>query len=42
MPPNQDLEGGFLYLGAPARLARELADQEKRSLKYFSGSLGRA
>jgi carbonic anhydrase/acetyltransferase-like protein (isoleucine patch superfamily) len=32
--PNKDLEGGYLYVGAPARRARELTEQEKRFLKY--------
>ena len=32
--PNKDLEGGYLYVGAPARRARELSEQEKRFLKY--------
>ena len=34
VPPNKDLEGGYLYIGAPARRARELSDQEKRFLGY--------
>jgi len=37
MPPNQDLDAGFLYVGVPARRARELADREKRFLQVFSG-----
>ena len=32
--PNKELEGGYLYVGAPARRARELTEQEKRFLKY--------
>jgi len=32
--PHTDLEGGYLYIGAPARRARELTDQEKRYLEY--------
>jgi len=32
--PNKDLAGGYLYVGAPARQARALTDQEKRFLKY--------
>jgi carbonic anhydrase/acetyltransferase-like protein (isoleucine patch superfamily) len=32
--PNKDLEGGYLYVGAPARRARELTEQEKRFLRY--------
>lgn len=34
VPPNKDLEGGYLYVGAPARRARELTEQEKRFLEY--------
>ena len=34
VPPNKDLEGGYLYIGAPARRARELTDREKHFLKY--------
>ncbi len=34
VPPNKDLEGGYLYVGAPVRQARELSDKEKRFLKY--------
>jgi carbonic anhydrase/acetyltransferase-like protein (isoleucine patch superfamily) len=32
--PNKELEGGYLYVGAPARRARELTEQEKRFLNY--------
>jgi len=32
--PNKDLEGGYLYVGTPARQARPLTAQEKRFLKY--------
>lgn len=32
--PGKDLEGGYLYVGAPARRARELSEKEKRFLKY--------
>lgn len=32
--PNKELEGGYLYVGAPARQARALSDKEKRFLKY--------
>jgi carbonic anhydrase/acetyltransferase-like protein (isoleucine patch superfamily) len=34
VPPNKDLEGGYLYVGSPVRRARELTMQEKRFLKY--------
>lgn len=34
VPPNKVLEGGYLYIGAPVRRARELTDQEKRFLEY--------
>ncbi len=32
--PGKDLEGGYLYVGAPARRARELTEKEKCFLKY--------
>jgi carbonic anhydrase/acetyltransferase-like protein (isoleucine patch superfamily) len=32
--PNKDLPGGYLYVGAPARQARALTDQEMRFLRY--------
>lgn len=32
--PNKVLEGGYLYVGAPARQARALTEKEKRFLKY--------
>ncbi len=34
VPPNKELAGGYLYVGAPARQARELTPTEKRFLKY--------
>jgi len=34
VPPNKDLQGGYLYVGAPARQGRELTEQEKRFLRY--------
>jgi carbonic anhydrase/acetyltransferase-like protein (isoleucine patch superfamily) len=35
--PGQILEGGYLYLGAPARRARALTDQELAYLEYTAG-----
>jgi len=32
--PNKDLQGGYLYMGSPARQVRELSEKEKRFLKY--------
>lgn len=32
--PGKRLAGGYLYVGAPARQARELTDEEKRFLEY--------
>lgn len=32
--PNTDVEGGYLWLGAPARRVRPLTDQEKEYLEY--------
>ncbi|MFQ5642661.1 MAG: gamma carbonic anhydrase family protein [Thiogranum sp.] len=34
VPPNKELEGGYLYVGAPAKRVRELTAKEKRFLKY--------
>lgn len=32
--PNKDLEGGYLYVGVPARRVRPLTGEEKRFLQY--------
>jgi carbonic anhydrase/acetyltransferase-like protein (isoleucine patch superfamily) len=32
--PNKVLEGGYMYLGSPARQARELTEREKAFLRY--------
>ncbi len=32
--PGKELEGGYLYVGAPARQARALSNKEKRFLEY--------
>lgn len=34
VPPNKDLEGGYLYVGSPVRRVRELSEKERRFLKY--------
>jgi carbonic anhydrase/acetyltransferase-like protein (isoleucine patch superfamily) len=34
VPPNKDLQGGYLYVGAPVRQARELTGKEKQFLTY--------
>jgi carbonic anhydrase/acetyltransferase-like protein (isoleucine patch superfamily) len=34
VPPNKDLEGGYLYVGTPVKRVRELTGSEKRFLKY--------
>lgn len=34
VPPNKDLEGGYLYVGSPARRVRELTEKEAQFLKY--------
>jgi carbonic anhydrase/acetyltransferase-like protein (isoleucine patch superfamily) len=34
--PGKELEGGYLYLGAPARQVRELTQKEKDFLSYSS------
>ena len=37
VPPNKDLEGGYLYVGAPVKRVRELTGKEKRFLEYSAG-----
>lgn len=32
--PGKELEGGYLYLGAPARMVRELSEKERAFLAY--------
>jgi carbonic anhydrase/acetyltransferase-like protein (isoleucine patch superfamily) len=34
VPPGKRLESGYLYVGAPARQARALTDEEKAYLRY--------
>ena len=34
VPSNKVLESGFLYVGSPAKKARELSDKEKAFLQY--------
>lgn len=34
VPPNKELESGYLYLGNPVRQARKLTDKEKDYFKY--------
>jgi carbonic anhydrase/acetyltransferase-like protein (isoleucine patch superfamily) len=34
VPPGQDLEGGFLWVGSPARRVRPLREQERAFLGY--------
>lgn len=34
VPPNKELEGGYLYVGSPAKRVRELGEKERRFLKY--------
>lgn len=34
VPPGKTLEGGYLYVGAPARQARALSDKEKQFFRY--------
>jgi carbonic anhydrase/acetyltransferase-like protein (isoleucine patch superfamily) len=34
VPPGKTLESGFLWIGNPARKARELTDKEKQYLNY--------
>jgi len=35
--PGKDLEGGYLYMGSPARRVRELTEKEKDFLEYSAG-----
>ena len=37
VPPGHDLEGGFLWVGSPARKVRPLRDQEEAFLDYSAG-----
>ncbi len=34
VPPNKELEGGYMWLGSPVKRVRELTDKEKSFLKY--------
>jgi len=34
VPPNRELEGGFLWVGSPAKKIRPLTEKEKEYLKY--------
>jgi carbonic anhydrase/acetyltransferase-like protein (isoleucine patch superfamily) len=34
VPPGKKLDGGFLYVGAPAKQARALSDKDKEFLHY--------
>ena len=34
VPPNEDLQGGYLYIGSPVRQVRELTGKEKQFLTY--------
>ncbi len=37
VPPGQELEGGFLWMGSPARKVRPLRDSEQAFLDYSAG-----
>lgn len=37
VPPGHELEGGFLWVGSPARKARPLREQEEGFLDYSAG-----
>jgi len=37
VPPGHDLEGGFLWVGSPARKVRPLREQEEAFLDYSAG-----
>ena len=34
VPPGQELEGGFLWMGSPARKMRPLRNEEQAFLEY--------
>ena len=34
VPPNKDLEGGYLYVGSPVKRVRALSEKERRFLVY--------
>ena len=34
VPPGKELEGGYLWLGSPARRVRALSEEEKESIRY--------
>jgi carbonic anhydrase/acetyltransferase-like protein (isoleucine patch superfamily) len=34
LTPNKELEGGYLWMGSPARKVRELTDEERESIDY--------
>jgi carbonic anhydrase/acetyltransferase-like protein (isoleucine patch superfamily) len=36
VPPGKRLEGGYLYVGSPARKTRPLTETEKEFLEYSS------
>lgn len=37
VPPNKELEGGYLYIGSPVKRVRPLSEQEQQFLKYSAG-----
>jgi carbonic anhydrase/acetyltransferase-like protein (isoleucine patch superfamily) len=36
VPPGQELEGGYLWVGSPARKMRPLRDQERAFIEYLA------
>jgi len=38
VPPGKELEGGFLWVGSPARKIRPLTEEEKVYFEYSSGN----
>jgi len=38
VPPNRELEGGFLWVGSPAKKVRPLTKKEKEYLKYSANN----
>lgn len=41
VPPGKRLEGGFLYVGSPARRSREITQQEREYLRYSAAHYAR-
>ena len=38
VPPGKTLKSGYLYMGSPAKLARELSEKERSFFRYTAGN----